>query len=146
MTSYTITAAPLLAYSLQKMADEANSDRPLDDQGQPIGPEITAEQYLQDRNTTILLDYSRRWCRISIADGIARLTSAEFARIKAARLASQAVDDAVRPIFSSRAVELAGPLWQTGIAALAQAGLLDSPSADRVAALLAPPQPSETTV
>lgn len=136
MATYTYTTAnATLDWALQQATDEYNA---------AAGTSLTAAQYLAQDIDARMQEIGRRFARIAIASGIDRLTSAEFARIKAARAASPAVDAAVRPIFESRAVELAGPLWVGGINALAGAGLLDTPTAARVAALTAPPQPGET--
>lgn len=143
-TTYTVTATPLLAYSLQKMADETNAARPLDGEGQPIGPAITAQGYLQSRVTEMLQDYARRHARISGAAFIDRFTAPEWARLKAARAANPALAEAAAPLLQGQRVELAGPLAQQGVAMLAAIpGMLDAPAQERAAALLAPPQPGE---
>lgn len=146
-TTYSITVPPLLAYSLQKMADEANAARPLDGAGQPIGPTLTAQDYLQARATEVLLDYARRWCRISGVSAVRRFTPGEWARINALVASNAQFAAMAEPLLVGQRCEIAGPLWQQGIQALAAIpGLLDSPAADRVAALLAAPGPHEPLV
>lgn len=143
-TTYTVTAAPLLAYSLGKMADEANAARPLDDDGQPIGPALTAQDYLQARVNDIAQDYARRWCRISGVSAVRRFTAGEWARINALVASNPQFAAMAQPLLEGQRCEIAGPLWQQGVQHLATIpGLLDTPTADRVAALLAPPGPTE---
>ena len=108
------------------------------------GTNLTPQQWWQMDCDGRAQDLGRRFARISIADAMARLTPAEFGRINAARAASPQVAAAVQPLFSSRTVELAGSLWVGGVTMLAAAGLLDTPTPARVAALLAAPQPGET--
>lgn len=137
-TTYTYTTSnAVVDYCLQKAADEYNA---------ATGQSLTAAQYWQMDNDGRAQEVVARFARISIADAMARLTPAEFARINAARAASPAVAEATRPIFTSRSVILGGPLWVGGVTALAGAGLLDTPTPARVAALLAPPQPGEVLV
>lgn len=140
----TIEVGELQAYALQKVCDEANAARPLDADGVPVGPELTPETYLQARNADLLLDYCRQHARISGASFIDRFTANEWARLKAARASNPAIAAAAAPLLAGQRVELAGPLAQEGVALLASLpGLLDTPVEDRVAALLAPPQPHE---
>lgn len=136
----TITIGALQAYALAQLAAEVNAARPKDESGDPVGLEITAEQYLEGRIGEMLLDYCRRFCRISGAAFIDRLTVQEWATLKAARAANPTVAEACKPLFEGQRVELAGPLAQQGVALMVSAGLL-TPA--RAAELLAPPQPSE---
>ena len=137
-TSYTYTSPnAVIDDCIAKATAEYNA---------AAGTNLTPQQWWQQDCDGRAQDLGGRFARISIADAMARLTPAEFGRIKAARAASPQVDAAVRPIFESRSVLLGGPLWVGGINALAGAGLLDSPAPARVAALLLPPQPGETAL
>lgn len=138
MATYTYTTAnATIDWALAQAVAEYNA---------AAGTALTPAQYLAREMDARMQELGRRFARISIADGMARLTPSEFGRIKAARAASPQVDAAVRPIFDSRSVELAGPLWVGGINAMAAAGLLDTPTQARIAALTAPPQPGETVL
>jgi hypothetical protein len=136
MTTITINVSGLQLHALEQHAARQNAQHPDE-------PPITAAEYLQARVADTLLDYCRVDCRISGAAAIMRLTDTEIPRIRAAIAVSPEVRAAAEPLLQGQRVELAGPLWQNGIALLAAAGLLDTPTADRVAALLAPPEPHE---
>lgn len=137
----TTTIGTLQEYALNQIVAGINAARQLDADGNPIGEAITPEGYLQARIADLLTDYCREHCRISGTSAMFRLSDTEIPRIRAAMAANEQVRKAAAPLLEGQRVELAGPLWQQGVRMLAAAGLLDS--ADRVEALLAPPQDGE---
>lgn len=86
MSNLVVTISAKLQVSGASAAAKAQNDaRPLDENGDPIGPAVTAEQYLQAVVEGACLSYRDAYAvdRITATDFIYRFTAQEFADINA---------------------------------------------------------------
>jgi len=129
----SITVARQIA-GAEAAAAAHNAARPLDENGDPVGPALTAEQYLQDVVEKACESYRDAYAvdRITSSEFIYRFTAAEMAGINAS--ADPVVQGFVGQVRAESHVWLASDEMAAGMAYVVGAGLLPQERADAVLA------------
>jgi hypothetical protein len=131
--SITITVARQIA-GATAAANAANAARPLDENGNPIGPELTPEQYLQDVVEKACESYRDAYAvdRITSSDFIYRFTAAEMASINAST--DPVIQGFIAQVKAEAYVWLASNEVAAGMAYAVGEGLLTQARADAILA------------
>ena len=131
--SITITVARQIA-GAEAAAAAHNAARPLDENGDPIGPALTAEQYLQDVVEKACESYRDAYAvdRITSSDFIYRFTAAEMAGINAST--DPVIQGFIAQVRAEAFVWLASNEVAAGMAYAVGEGLLTQARADAILA------------
>lgn len=135
MTELTVSLSPFDEHALAVLAAEHNARRAVDDDGNFIGPELSAHEYGQLMLRSLIDWYTADVYTIGASAFVVRLEASEFGAIK--RLAADNADVAanVERISTGEPVNVASATMCAALAQLQAAGIM---SAERVAALQAP--------
>ena len=129
----SITAARQVA-GAEAAAAAHNAARPLDENGDPVGPALTAEQYLQDVVEKTCESYRDAYHvdRITSSDFIYRFTAAEMAGINAST--DPVIQGFIAQVRAEAFVWLASNEVAAGMTYAVGAGLLTQARADAILA------------
>ena len=129
----TITSARQIA-GAEAAAAAHNAARPLDENGDPVGPALTGESYLQSVVAGACESYRDAYSvdRITSSEFIYRFTAAEMAGINAS--ADPVVQGFVNQVRAESHVWLASDEVAAGMAYAVGAGLLTQARADAILA------------
>ena len=129
----SITAARQVA-GAEAAAAAHNAARPLDENGDPVGPALTAEQYLQDVVEKACESYRDAYHvdRITSSDFIYRFTAAEMAGINAST--DPVIQGFIAQVRAEAFVWLASNEVAAGMTYAVGAGLLTQARADAILA------------
>ena len=129
----SITAARQIA-GAEAAAAAHNAARPLDENGDPVGPALTAEQYLQDVVEKACESYRDAYHvdRITSSDFIYRFTAAEMAGINAST--DPVIQGFIAQVRAEAFVWLASNEVAAGMAYAVGEGLLTQARADAILA------------
>jgi len=129
----SITVARQIA-GAEAAAAAHNAARPVDENGDPVGPALTAEQYLQDVVEKACESYRDAYAvdRITSSDFIYRFTAAEMAGINAS--ADPVIQGFIAQVKAEAYVWLASNEVAAGMAYAVGEGLLTQARADAILA------------
>jgi len=129
----SITVARQIA-GAEAAAAAHNAARPLDENGDPVGPALTAEQYLQDVVKKACESYRDAYAvdRITSSDFIYRFTAAEMASINAST--DPVIQGFIAQVRAEAFVWLASNEVAAGMAYAVGEGLLTQARADAILA------------
>jgi len=127
----SITVARQIA-GAEAAAAAHNAARPLDENGDPVGPALTAEQYLQDVVEKACESYRDAYAvdRITSSDFIYRFTAAEMAGINAST--DPVIQGFIAQVRAEAFVWLASNEVAAGMAYAVGEGLLTQARADEI--------------
>ena len=129
----SITVARQIA-GAEAAAAAHNAARPVDENGDPVGPALTAEQYLQDVVEKACESYRDAYAvdRITSSDFIYRFTAAEMAGINAST--DPVIQGFIAQVRAEAFVWLASNEVAAGMAYAVGEGLLTQARADAILA------------